>query len=162
MAELRNVTLVFLVKKSAGQITEICLAMKKRGFGVNRWNGVGGKIEGAETIEAAAWREANEEIGVDIKRLDKIAEIEFYFTHNSAWDQKGHIYFVEEWEGEPVESEEMRPQWFAVDQLPFAEMWPDDPFWIPEVLQGKLIKGRFKFAPGDEILEQEVEIVAEL
>jgi len=42
MEKLRNATLVFLIKKSQGEITDICLAMKKRGFGMNRWNRVGG------------------------------------------------------------------------------------------------------------------------
>ena len=64
MISLRNSTLVFLIKKNNGSITDICLAMKKRGFGKGRWNGVGGKVEAGETIEAAAMREAREEIGV--------------------------------------------------------------------------------------------------
>ncbi|MFA6919339.1 MAG: hypothetical protein WC244_04525 [Patescibacteria group bacterium] len=41
--KLRDSTLVFLIKKSQEKVTEICLAMKKRGFGMNRWNGVGGQ-----------------------------------------------------------------------------------------------------------------------
>jgi hypothetical protein len=36
---MRNVSLLFLVKKTDGKISEICLAMKKRGFGMGRWNG---------------------------------------------------------------------------------------------------------------------------
>jgi len=63
MEKLRNATLVFLIKKSQGEIIDICLAMKKRGFGMNRWNGVGGKVNGEnETIEDAAKRETKEEI----------------------------------------------------------------------------------------------------
>ena len=48
--KLRDATLVFLIKRSQGKILEICLAMKKRGFGMNRWNGVGGKVEKDENI----------------------------------------------------------------------------------------------------------------
>ncbi len=56
-----------MIKKSKEQkITDICLAMKKRGFGVNRWNGVGGKVEEKETIETAAKREVKEEAGIEI------------------------------------------------------------------------------------------------
>jgi 8-oxo-dGTP pyrophosphatase MutT (NUDIX family) len=36
--------------------------MKKRGFGEGRWNGVGGKVEPGESIEAALIREAKEEV----------------------------------------------------------------------------------------------------
>ncbi len=38
--------------------------MKKRSFGVGRWNGFGGKIEGKETIEEGAMRETTEESGI--------------------------------------------------------------------------------------------------
>ena len=63
MDNLRNATLVFLIKRIDGEIKDICLAMKKRGFGVNRWNGVGGKVDDQnETIEEAAKRETKEEI----------------------------------------------------------------------------------------------------
>lgn len=35
---------------------EILLGMKKRGFGMGKWNGFGGKIEGDETTEEGARR----------------------------------------------------------------------------------------------------------
>lgn len=40
--------------------------MKKRSFGVGRWNGFGGKIEGKETIEEGAMRETTEESDIGV------------------------------------------------------------------------------------------------
>jgi 8-oxo-dGTP pyrophosphatase MutT (NUDIX family) len=51
-------TLMFLFN-SQGQIL---LAMKKRGFGVGKWNGPGGKVQEKETILQAAVREVKEEV----------------------------------------------------------------------------------------------------
>jgi 8-oxo-dGTP pyrophosphatase MutT (NUDIX family) len=55
---MRNTTLLFLVKKQDNKITDVLLAMKKRGFGAGRWNGVGGKLGEGETIEQAVIRES--------------------------------------------------------------------------------------------------------
>ncbi len=159
MKNLKKSTLVFLINEKSGKVYEICLAMKKRGFGVGRWNGVGGKVEVNETIESAAKREALEEIGVSVGELNKVGELEFYFENNPSWDQLVTIYFCKKWSGDASESEEMKPQWFAVDKIPFKDMWPDDIFWLPEVLNGKLIKGSFTFGEGDIIISQNLDSI---
>jgi len=162
MEKMRNATLVFLVKKSNGKIEEICLAMKKRGFGVGRWNGVGGKLESGESIEDAAIRETNEEIGVEVKNFKKVAELTFRFSKNPSWDQIVHTYFTEDWTHEPTESEEMNPKWFKVKEIPFEKMWPDDIFWLPEVLKGNLVRADFTFGENDVIEKKEVKVVKSL
>ena len=48
-------TLCFLINNS-----QVLLAMKKRGFGVGKWNGTGGKVIGDESVEQAAKRETKE------------------------------------------------------------------------------------------------------
>ncbi|MEK9165274.1 MAG: 8-oxo-dGTP diphosphatase [Patescibacteria group bacterium] len=159
MQKLRNATLVFLIKKAQGKITKICLAMKKRGFGSGRWNGVGGKVQEDqnESIEDAAKREVKEEIGVVVEKLNKVAELVFYFSNNQEWNQLVHVYFAESWTGEPVETEEMRPKWFSISKIPLLDnMWPDDKFWLPKVLKGDLVKAKFTFENNDIILEKEV------
>lgn len=162
MSDLRNSTLVFLVKRTGEDITEICLAMKKRGFGKGRWNGVGGKVEKGETIEQAAAREAKEEISVSIAALTKVAELAFMFPHNPAFDQLVHVYLTDTWDGAPSESEEMDPRWYPVGDIPFGSMWPDDEFWLPIVVAGSKVRGSFTFGEGDVVLAQEVSTVETL
>jgi 8-oxo-dGTP diphosphatase/2-hydroxy-dATP diphosphatase len=156
---MRNVSLLFLIKKTDEQISDICLAMKKRGFGAGRWNGVGGKPDEGETIEETTIREAREEIGITAKNIYKVAELDFTFPHNELWCQTVNTYFTEEWDGEPEESEEMLPKWYKISEIPFSEMWPDDIFWLPKVIDGEKIKGKFTFGEGDTILEQKLESV---
>lgn len=156
---MRNATLLFLVKKVNGEVSEVCLAMKKRGFGMGRWNGVGGKVGEGESIEEATKREAKEEIGIDVVSMEKTGEIAFSFTHQPDWSQTVHVYVSEEWEGEPTESEEMNPKWYSVHEIPYEIMWPDDIFWVPDMMSGKKIKAAFTFGPGDVILEKEVQLL---
>ncbi len=161
---MRDATLCFLTKEENNKINEICLAMKKRGFGVGRWNGTGGKVghKQKETIEDALIREAQEEINVQLKDFYKVAELTFHFPKNKEWDQLVHVYFTKTWHGDPQETEEMRPKWFSVNGIPFESMWPDDIHWLPHVLDNKFVKAEFVFDEGDIILEQEVNIVDKL
>lgn len=156
---MRNSTLLFLVKKDGARITDICLAMKKRGFGMGRYNGVGGKVEEGESIEEAVKREAQEEIGVVVTEITKTAELTFIFPHKEDWNQLVHIYTTDSWTGDIVETEEMNPSWFAVGDIPYQAMWADDIYWLPHVLEGKHVEGTVVFAEGDVIVSHEIKVI---
>lgn len=151
-------TLLFLK-----QGDEILLAMKKRGFGAGRFNGVGGKIDQDETVEQALVRECQEEIGVTPKRYWQIAEHDFSQPEGEkAYRMYTHVFFCNEWEGEPVETEEMKPEWFRVTEIPYDTMWPDDILWLPRVLGGEKIFSTFTFDKDDAILTHHIKTVEEL
>lgn len=143
------------------QHPKILLGMKKRGFGVGRWNGFGGKVGTTETIEDAARRELQEEAGIEVNDLKKVGIIDFEFDGNPEILEV-HIFKSEDFRGEPTESEEMRPLWWHVDEIPFKNMWPDDIHWMPLFLGGKKFKGKFLFGKFDVILNQELVEVNEI
>ncbi len=141
---------------------KILLGMKKRGFGAGRWNGFGGKVEAGETIEEAAKREMQEECGVEIMEMEKVGIHEFVFQSRPEEVLEVHVFRVDTWTGEPSETEEMRPQWFTTDAIPYDEMWPDDIHWLPVFLVGKKFRTKFLFGDGDSVLENHVEEMHEL
>jgi 8-oxo-dGTP diphosphatase/2-hydroxy-dATP diphosphatase len=124
---------------------QILLGMKKRGFGVGRWNGFGGKIENDdESIEAAAKREVYEEVGISDGVLEKIGCINFSFQSEDT-TLEVHIFKLTNFEAEPIESEEMFPKWYSAHDIPFDQMWPDDQYWFPLLLENKKFQGTFLF-----------------
>ncbi len=148
---MKKLTLVYLLKEK-----EICLAMKKRGFGEGNWNGYGGKIEEGELIQNAAVREVKEESGVTIspRDLDEVARVEFFFEDGK--HLLVHTYFVHTWQGEPMETEEMTPQWFQYDAIPYDLMWADDIHWLPRAFAGEKLLGKVYFkADGANIKDME-------
>jgi 8-oxo-dGTP diphosphatase/2-hydroxy-dATP diphosphatase len=73
------------------------------------------------------------------------------------WKDKSEILEVHIFKGSGVvgeitESEEMRPQWFELDKIPFDQMWQDDKHWFPLFLAGKKFRGKILFDDADNIL----------
>lgn len=134
---------------------EMLLGLKKRGFGEGRWNGFGGKVVPGESIEQAARRELKEESGLEAGELTPRGVIDFIFQDNPEVLEV-HIFSVQDFVGEPSESEEMRPAWWKIDALPYDKMWPDDRHWLPLHLAGKNYRARFLFENMDRILDFEV------
>jgi 8-oxo-dGTP diphosphatase/2-hydroxy-dATP diphosphatase len=137
------------------QENKILLGMKKRGFGKGRWNGFGGKVLPQEDIEEAAKREVFEEAGIKVPDLEKAGVIEFEFQGNSEI-MEVHIFRAGIFYGRPAESEEMKPQWFNIKEIPFEKMWPDDKRWLPLFLDNKKFRGRFLFDKSDNILKEKL------
>jgi mutator protein MutT len=151
-------TIVFLV-----QGEQILLAMKKRGHGAGHWNGPGGKLESGETAEQAMVRECSEEIDVTPLDYAKAAEHTFYELHGGAQSKlTAHVFLCTKWNGEPTESEEMKPQWFAISDIPYDTMWPDDIHWLPQVLAGKKIRAEFHYDDENQLQSSTIDTVEHL
>lgn len=138
------------------QGSRVLLGLKKRGFGVGRWNGFGGKIRPGETVEQAAGRELEEEAGIVPQSLKSRGLLLFTFEGQEE-EFEVPVFSVTEFTGEIKESEEMRPQWFLPTEIPFADMWPDDIHWLPHFLTGKSVRGYFHFKDPNTILDYELE-----
>ena len=149
-----NTTLLFLIKDD-----QILLALKKRGFGSGKYNGIGGKIEAKETIEQAMLRETKEEINVIPEKYVEAAKIVFneYFNNQPTIIEM-HVFVTEKWTNDPIESEEMRPKWFKLSNIPYDKMWPDDRLWLPLVLDGNKIIAKFKLNENDKIEDYKIKL----
>ncbi len=158
--DLRDVTLCYLIKGD-----KVLLAMKKRGFGAGKLNGVGGKLEPNENIVDALLRETKEEINVDLVKFEKVGIINFFFKEaptDKNLNQRAHVFLGYEWIGEPSESEEMKPEWLSIDELDYSKMWDGDIFWLPYILNGKKIIANILFDKNNKLIEKEIKLVENL
>ena len=152
---MRQSTLVFIFNKQK----QILLAMKKRGFGAWKWNGAGGKLEIWESIIDAAIREVFEETGIRLvaNSLIKSASLHFYFSENPEWNQEVTVFLSHDYDGEFIETDEMKPGWFNIENIPYETMWEDDIYWLPRVIHGEIVEFEFYFW-ADQRLEKFFEI----
>lgn len=156
---MRDTSLVFIQRKDGAFL----LARKRRGLGVSKWNGFGGKIEKGETMKECAIRELREESHLEGNPDDLEERGRIYFEEEGhpEWNHWGFIYILSQWKGTPYSSEEMiEPKWFFPREFPYEDMWKADKIWIPMVIEGKKIKGRIVFkADGDTVASAQFEEV---
>lgn len=143
---LPEVSVVYL--RRGGATGEVLLGEKLTGLGAGRIVGPGGKLETGESPVDAAVREVREEIGVDVDAHDlrAVGFLDYHFPHRPAWSQRSHVFVADRWTGEPIESAELRPAWFALAAVPYDRMWDDARRWLPAVLRGANVDASCVFA----------------
>ena len=144
--KLPDVCVVYILRERAGR-TEVLLGYKRTGLGLGRVVGIGGKVEPGETIPAAAVREVREETELDIAAadLEPAGVFDYLFPTSPTWSQRSHVFRCRRFAGEPRETEEIVPAWFATSDIPFARMWDDARRWLPAVLRGEQAGATYTF-----------------
>lgn len=148
MPELTEATVVYLVKEGS-----VCLAQKKQAIHTKdgkeldtsklTWNGYGGKREKEdESIEHTAVRELFDEAGVKAHVEDLLprGKLRFFWPGNETEgaNMDVYFYFLEKWEGEPQETNEMgEPLFFKFSDIPYEDMMPNDKTFLPKMINGE-------------------------
>lgn len=138
---------------------ECLLLLKSKGrFGEGFWNAPGGKIEANEDMLEAVKREVLEETGLDVIEAKQVGFLEFYFgKEKNLPDWVAFVFICSKFSGSLVQSAEGELRWWNKSSLPFDQMWADDKYWIPLLMQGKKFRGTFVFSnDSKKLLEHSV------
>jgi 8-oxo-dGTP diphosphatase len=143
---LPQVCVCYLLRVRDGR-TEVLLGRKRHGLGEGKWVGPGGKLEPGESATDAAVREVLEETGLRVLSADLEPRglLTYRFPYREAWSQESSVFVCRTWSGEPAASDELDPEWFAIDDVPYARMWDDASHWLPDVLAGGSVRRTFTF-----------------
>jgi 8-oxo-dGTP diphosphatase len=147
-------TLVFVIKQG-----RILLIRKKRGLGLGKVNGPGGKLDPGEDALHCARRECEEELGIRVSDLECMGEHKFQFI--DGYSIHCWVFRTSTWEGDAIETEEAVPLWTDIDAIPYEEMWEDDRMWLPYVIEGQCFTARWVF-DDDRMLDHDIRLVDEV
>lgn len=136
---MKKGTVCFLTKGD-----EVLLVLIKYSPNDRIWTGIGGYVNEGESLEDAIIREAQEESFIEIER-DSLRKVAILADN----DLELNVFLADKWSGEIKAKEPSLKEfrWFRNDQLPFSEMHTDNDKWLPQILDGKLIKkenGQYK------------------
>lgn len=102
-----------------------------------KWNGIGGFVNENESLQDAVSREMQEEIAISIdkkslKYVGKVIENEVFTLH---------VFISDKWQGSlQIKDPTIKKlEWFTPQEMPYEQMWPDNAYWLPEILSGKTI-----------------------
>lgn len=144
----QTATLLYVIRDG-----RVLLIHKKRGIGAGKINAPGGRVDAGESPRDAAVRETEEELGITPRGIRQVGEVLFHVLDGTSIHI--HVFRADDLEGEPVETDEARPEWFALDAVPFDRMWEDDRHWFDHLLADRRFVARTVFR-GDELLGYEV------
>ncbi len=125
---------------------KLLLLRKSKGlFGEGKWNAPGGKLRPNEDPEECAIREVLEETGLIVQEIKQDGILKFYFGAKDAPDWIVYVFSTRSFRGSANPGAEGELRWFSMNEIPYQEMWDDDKFWLPLVIQEKRFRGVFHF-----------------
>ena len=68
---------------------------------------------------------------------------ELFFQFKDGYALECSVFVATDCEGELIETDEAKPIWTRLEEIPFGEMWADDVHWLPGMLEGRCFRGYF-------------------
>lgn len=137
----------------------VLLGKKREGIGEGNLVAIGGKVDDNETPLETIKRETLEEIGVSVVDVEEYATLHFYFPHKPEWNQTVIVHICTKWDGDPITTEEIEPEWIAIDEIPFDRMWEDARVYLPILLSGRKLEAEIEYATDNSVNKMRFEII---
>lgn len=101
------------------------------------------------------YSEVKEECGLDVELGKHFATIDYSFTKNPLEIQRSFVYrtTIAKSSGEIQETEEMKPQWWSMSQLPYDRMWADSEQWYSLMFKGTPFTAEYLFDDDNHVIK---------
>ncbi|MCM8526424.1 MAG: 8-oxo-dGTP diphosphatase [Lentisphaeraceae bacterium] len=140
-------SLVYLFKDD--HVLMLHRVKKEKDIHKDKWNGLGGKLEPAESPEECAVREIKEESGYDIHTLKFAGHLFFPTFDKQQNDWSVFVFTSDDFSGLQLENTpEGNLEWIHKDKLLNLNLWEGDRYFLPKLLSGDKFLGKFIYTDG--------------
>lgn len=147
-------TLVYVVKDN--DVLMVHRVKKKNDIHIDKYNGLGGKIENGETPLECAIREVKEESQLEITDIKFKGNMYFPKFDKDLNDWQVYLYRVDGFKGELMKnSPEGELIWVNRGKLLELNLWEGDKIFIPHVFSDEIIDARFTYKEG-KLIDHEI------
>ena len=101
---------------------------KKNGINHDKWIGVGGHFEHAESPEDCLKREVQEETGLTLNSFEFRGIVTFVSDDSEA--EYMHLFTSKDFSGEMRECDEGKLEWVKIDKIESLELWEGDKIFL--------------------------------
>ncbi len=117
-------------------------------FGGDKYNAPGGKLKPEESPLIGVIREVLEETGLVVRNLQPMGKVYFYEPDWRTPSWEVYLFLTKDFQGELKQDyREGSLEWIAKKDIPYEQMWEDNKYFVPFILEGDYVEGRFYFKP---------------
>ncbi len=123
---MQNTTLVYIEKDS--KYLMLHRTKKQNDYNHDKWIGIGGKFEEAESPEECILREAKEETGLTLNEMEYRGIVTFVSDGN--FTEYMHIFWSDSFSGELAECDEGELEWVEKSRMNELPHWKGDEIFL--------------------------------
>ena len=127
-------TLGYVLSEDQRSVLMVHRNARQNDLHLNKYNGLGGKLEAHEDIATCMRREIREEAGIECLAMGLRGTISWPGFGKNGADWFGFLFLVTRYSGQPLaRNPEGDLQWVALDALAGLPLWEGDRLFLPLV-----------------------------
>lgn len=144
-------TLGYILSPDRTKVLLINRCERRDDHHLGKFNGLGGKLEPGEDVQACMMREIREESGLDCVEMQLRGTINWPGFGPDGENWLGFIFLITRFSGSPKRSnEEGELGWHRLDSLDTLPMWEGDRYFLPLVFDedSRIFHGHLPYEDG--------------
>ncbi len=142
-----QLTSICYIRKN-GKTLMLHRVKKENDISKDKWLGLGGKFEDAETPEECIIREVEEESGLIIKN-PKLCGIITYPQFDGEHDEMMFLFTADEFDGKIIDSDEGMLEWVNNDKIQDLNIWEGDKLFFKWLEDEKFFSAKMVYENGE-------------
>jgi len=135
ISKIKETTLCLIVKDN--QVLMMLRNKKKNDVHINKYNGLGGKLEKGESKETCVLREVYEEAGIVLTDYYYVGKVIFKNFGYKIGTEVMYCFVANDYRNEISECDEGELEWVCKDKILDLPLWDGDKYFIMNIIYNK-------------------------